>query len=211
MDEQLAAADTIRPDRTVLLVEDDSMVRGWVRMALAESEFRLVGEASSAAEVHALVEQRRPDILLVDYRLPDQVGTELIRSLRQSGVTTTAVVMTANSERGFNEAVRESGAQGSALKTGRIDELVATLRSVDGGEHAFDDRHPRRAVGRGALTPRERDVLRLVAGGATNREIAAALSIGDETVKTLLSRTFAKLGTRRRAEAVSAAHGLGLL
>jgi DNA-binding CsgD family transcriptional regulator len=68
-----------------------------------------------------------------------------------------------------------------------------------------------RERGRATLSPREREVLRLVAAGATNRQIAAELKIGDETVKTLLSRTFAKLGVRRRAEAVATAHKLGLL
>ena len=68
-----------------------------------------------------------------------------------------------------------------------------------------------RAPGRGALSPREREVLKLVAAGSTNREIAQQLGVGDETVKTLLGRTFAKLGVKRRAEAVSAAHERGLL
>jgi len=198
-------------DVTVLVVEDDSMVRGWVRLALEGSEFRLAGEAESAAEAIELVERRRPQLLLVDYRLPDRVGTELLRDLRQGGVTTPAVLMTANMERGFNETVREAGGQGSVLKSGRIDELVAALRGALDGGQVFDARHPKRAPGRGALSPREREVLRLVAAGSTNREIAVALDVGAETVKTLVARTCAKLGVRRRAEAVSAAHQRGLL
>ena len=196
---------------SVLLVEDDSMVRGWVRLALRDSEFRLAGEASTAAEALELVRRRRPDLVLVDYRLPDRVGTEYVRDLRREGIDIPAVLMTANAERGFNEAVRDSGAQGSVLKSGKIDELLAALHAVLAGEPAFDPRHPRRPPGRAALSPREREVLRLVADGATNREIAAALGVGDETVKTLLARTFAKLGVRRRAEAVSAAYSRGLL
>jgi DNA-binding CsgD family transcriptional regulator len=97
------------------------------------------------------------------------------------------------------------------LKTGRAQELLSALRLVAGGATAFDSRHPRREPGRAALSPREREVLRLVAAGATNKQIAAALSVGDETVKTLLARTFAKLGVRRRAEAVAAAHREELL
>jgi len=119
--------------------------------------------------------------------------------------------MTANEERGFNEAAREAGAQGSVLKTGRIEELAKALRSVLDGERSFDGRHPQRERDRGALSPREREVLRLIAAGSTNKEVAQALGVGDETVKTLLSRTFAKLGVRRRAEAVSEAHRRGLL
>jgi DNA-binding NarL/FixJ family response regulator len=119
--------------------------------------------------------------------------------------------MTANEERGYNEAAREAGAQGTVLKTGSAEELVDALRRVHAGEQAYDARHPQRSVGRGALSPREREVIRLVAGGSTNQEIAEQLGVGSETVKTLLARTFAKLGVRRRAEAVSAAHELGIL
>lgn len=196
---------------SVLVVEDDAMVRGWVRLSLRDSEFRIVGEAEDAVQARSLIERRRPDIMLVDYRLPDRAGTELIRDLRQEGFDTPAVLMTANTERGLNEAVRAVGGQGTVLKTGSTDEMLAALRKVIEGEHAFDPRHPPRDRGQAALSPREREVLRLVAAGATNRDVAAQLKVGDETVKTLVSRTFAKLGVRKRAEAVSRAHDLGLL
>jgi len=195
----------------ILLVEDDAMVRGWVRLSLRNSEFRVVGEAEDAATAVDLCRRRAPDLLLVDYRLPDMVGTELLRQLRQDGVTAPAILMTANGERGMNEAAREAGAQGTVLKTGKSGELLLALRLILDGGDSFDGRHPRRAAGQGALSPRERQVLELVAAGATNREVAAELGLGDETVKTLLARTFAKLGVRRRAEAVSAAHARGLL
>jgi DNA-binding NarL/FixJ family response regulator len=119
--------------------------------------------------------------------------------------------MTANPERGFNEAGREGGAQGTTLKSGSPHELLAALRTVARGDSAFDSRHPPRPAGRAALSPREREVVRLVAGGATNREVAQALEVGEETVKTLLARTYAKLGVRRRAEAVAEAQKQGLL
>jgi DNA-binding NarL/FixJ family response regulator len=198
-------------EHAILVIEDDSMVRGWVRLALEDSEFRVAGEASGAEDALSLARSRRPDVLLVDYRLVGATGTEVVRSLRLQGVKAPAILMTASPQRGLNEEAREAGAQGSVLKTGRLDELLATLRAVAGGQPSFDPRHPRRAAGRGALSPREREVLALVARGATNREIAAELEVHDETVKTLLSRTFAKLGVRRRAEAVSAAHDKGLL
>jgi DNA-binding NarL/FixJ family response regulator len=206
-----AVGDLGGPETRLLLVEDDSMVRGWVRLALEGTEFRLVGEASSAAEALELADRRRPDVLLCDFRLPDGKGTEIVRELRRRGDDAPAVLMTANLEPGLNEAAREAGAQATVLKSGRIDELLTALRSAVEGDDAFDSRHPRRAPGRAALSPREREVVRLVAAGETNKEIAAKLEIGDETVKTLLARTFAKLGVRRRAEAVSAAHELGLL
>jgi DNA-binding NarL/FixJ family response regulator len=196
---------------TVLIVEDDAMVRDWIQRSLEGSEFRIVGIAHTAGEVPALIERRRPSLLLVDHRLPDEIGTELLRNLRQSGVATPALLMTANEQAGFNEAARDAGAQGTALKSGRVEELLTALRAVAGGESAFDTRHPKRAPGRAALSPREREVLQLVASGSTNKEIAATLSIGGETVKTMLARIFAKLGVRSRAEAVAEAHDRGLL
>lgn len=195
----------------MLVVEDDAMAQSWIRLALEGSEFQIAGTASSAAETLELIERRRPELLLVDYHLPDTVGTELLRELRRQGISIPAVLMTANLERGFNEAAGEAGAQGSVLKSGRQDELIEALHNVAEGRQAFDVRHPKRDPGRGALSPREREVLREVAAGATNREIAAKLGVGEETVKTLVARTFAKLGVRKRAEAVDQAHNLGLL
>lgn len=196
---------------SVLMIEDDSMVRGWVRLSLEGSEFRIAGEATSGAEALDLIRRRAPRLLLVDHRLPDGTGTELIRSLRHEGIETPAVLMTAQPERGLNESARDAGAQGSVLKTGRVEELFEALRAVSAGRDSFDTRHPPRAKERQALSPREREVLRLVASGETNRQIAGSLEVGEETVKTLVARIFMKLGVRRRAEAVSTAHDRGLL
>ncbi|MEX1357071.1 MAG: response regulator transcription factor [Gaiellaceae bacterium] len=195
----------------MLLVDDDSMVRGWVRTALEGTEFRIAGEAASTDTVLDLARRRNPDLLLLDYRIADAKGTELVRALRQEGVRAPAVLMTANPERGFNEAAREAGAQGTVLKTGSAEELARAMRAVRRGEPAFDSRHPPRPPGRGTLSPREREALQLVAEGLTNQQIAERLGVGPETVKTMLARTFAKLGARRRAEAVALAHDRGLL
>jgi DNA-binding NarL/FixJ family response regulator len=196
---------------SLLVVDDDAMAREWVRLALQGTEFRVAGFAGSAAEALGVSERRRPDLLLTAYRLPDEAGTELVRRLRRSGYKAPAVVMTPSPEPGLNELAREAGAQGTSLKSGKVDELLETLRGVAGGGTAFDVRHPRREPGRVALSPREREVIQLVASGATNREIARTLGVGEETVKTLLTRAFDKLGVRRRAQAVAAAHNLGLL
>ena len=200
-----------RAEVTLLLVDDDQMVRGWVRTALEPTEFRILGEAESCAEAREFVRRHRPDLLLVDQRLTDGLGTELVRTLRRDGVAAPALLMTAARSRGFNELVREAGGQGSVLKSGSVSELLDALRSVAMGDGVVDTRHPPRAAGRATLSPRERQVLRLVAQGRTNREIAVELDVGAETVKTLLTRAFAKLGARRRAEAVAAAHERGLL
>lgn len=203
--------DRSTSETTVLVVEDDAMVRGWIRLSLESSEFRLVGEAASASEATELLPRRLPELLLIDYRLSDGAGTELVRALRLQGVAAPVVLMTAHYEPGFNEVAREVGAQGSVLKTGSSEELLKTLRSVRDGRAAFDPRHPARDPSRAALSPREREVLRLVASGRTNRQIAEDLAIGAETVKTLMTRTFAKLGVSRRAEAVATGQRMGLL
>jgi DNA-binding NarL/FixJ family response regulator len=196
---------------TVLVVEDDAMVRGWLRLSLKGSEFNIVGEAAGAMEAVDLIQRRRPALLLIDYRLNDGAGTALIRRLRHEGDSTPAVLMTAYGEAGFNEAARESGAQGSVLKTGSSEELLDVLREVRDGRGSFDPRYPSRDPGRAALTPREREVLRLLAAGKTNRQVADQLGVSTETVKTLVSRTFTKLGVHRRAEAVVTAQRMGLL
>jgi DNA-binding NarL/FixJ family response regulator len=199
-----------RATTTVLVVEDDAIVRAWVRLALKGSEFSVGGEAPTTAEALELVARRRGDLLLVDHRLPDDLGTELVRQLRRNGNPTPAVIIAARPEPGLNEAAREAGAQGSVLKRGSVDALLGALRRVAGGDEAFDPSHPRRPPRRGALSPREREVVRLLATGATNREISERLGIGAETVKTLLSRSYEKLGVSRRTEAVTAAHELGI-
>ena len=193
-----------------MVIEDDAIVRAWVRLALKSSEFCVGGEAPTTAAGLELVSRRRGDVLLVDHRLPDDLGTELVRRLRHAGNRTPAVIIAARAEPGLNESAREAGAQGSVLKRGSAEELLAALRSVTRGDEAFDPSHPRRPPRRGTLSPREREVVRLLATGATNREISVALGIGAETVKTIVSRSYEKLGVSRRAEAVTAAHELGL-
>jgi DNA-binding NarL/FixJ family response regulator len=193
----------------VLLVEDDAIVRDWVRHALAGSEFRIAGEATEAASALALVARRRIDIVLVDQHLPDRLGTEVVRQLRLAGARTPAVLMTATSQRGLNETAREAGIQASVLKSSDPAKLLTALRSALLGEELFDAAHPRRARGEAPLAPREREVLVLVAAGRTNRQIALELGISEETVKTLLERAYAKLGVRRRAEAVLEARRRG--
>jgi DNA-binding NarL/FixJ family response regulator len=197
--------------RSVLLVEDDAMVRGWIIASLEQTEFRVDAALRTAAEAVEIVPRSRADVLLVDLRLPDERGAELIRRLRAMGVRTPALLMTAVETQGLNELAREVAAQGTILKSGDSDHLLAALRAVAARRTWYDERHPPRDRTRSALTPRERDVLRLVARGRTNPEIAAALSVSRETVKTLLDRIYDKLGVRRRGEAVAAARDLGVI
>lgn len=197
------------PRLAVLVADPDALARGWIRLALRGTEFHVAAEAATAAEAAELVVRRRLDVLLAEHRLPDRVGTELVRDLRRKGISLPTVLMAATPERGLNETAREAAAQGAVLKTGSVADLLRSLRGALSGQHVFD--HPARSLGCAALSPREREVLQLIAYGSTNREIAATLGLGIETVKTLVARAFVKLGARRRAQAVSTGYTLGIL
>src|SRR4249920_1586386 len=108
----MAASVDNRAEIAVLLVDDDAIVRLWTEAVLQQTEFRVVGVASSAAEGVEVAVRREPQLILTDYRLPDRPGTELVRELRLRGILAPVVVMTANEERGLNELAREAGAQG---------------------------------------------------------------------------------------------------
>ena len=197
---------------SVLVVDDDAIVRDWVRQALTGTEFRIAGEAGTSAEALELLRRRRADVLLTDHWLPDdQLGTELVRVFRREGVKLPVVLMTAHPERGLNESAREVGIQASIVKSSDPSGLVSALRSVIEGRGFFDPQHPKRKEGEAPLAPRERDVIKLVAEGMTNRQVAANLGIGEETVKTLLERAYTKLGANRRADAVLEARRRGFV
>jgi DNA-binding NarL/FixJ family response regulator len=196
---------------TVGIVDDDAIVRAWLRASLEHSEFRVVGDATTAAEAVDLYRRRRPQLLLIDYRLPDGRGTELVRLLRQQGVSAPVLLITAAPEEGLNESVADAGGQGVVLKQSKPDALLSALRRVAAGEVLIDPRHPRRSPDQARLTARERSVIQAAAAGHTNPEIARQLGVGRESVKTLLSRAFAKLGARNRMEAVAAARRQGIV
>lgn len=207
---QAGATDATPSELKLALVDDDAIVRAWVRTAVSGTEFRLAGEAGRGAEGLDLVERRRPDILLVDQVLPDWKGTELVKELRRRGWEMPVVLMTAAPREGLNEDAREAGIQGTVVKSADVDVLLATLRLVAAGESAMHAPHPP-AQRRVQLSPREREILMFVAEGLSNNEMAVRLGISSETVKTMLYRAFEKLGVHRRSEAVAEAHRRGLL
>ena len=203
----------------VMLVDDHALVRSAVRQAISAPEIELVGEAANAEEALALAPALRPDILLLDIDLPGMGGLQLLAELAPRLPQTKIVMLTvSSSERDLLDAVAR-GAAGYLTKDLSPEALLRTLRGTQRGELAMSRRFAARALRhfadaarRGrisvgaaddllALSPRENDVLAMLADGLTDREIANALTISPRTVETHVSNILHKLGVRNRAEA----------
>jgi DNA-binding NarL/FixJ family response regulator len=204
----------------VLVVDDHPIVRqGLVAVLGDEPDLEVVGSAGSAEEALALAARHRPDVALLDLELPGLGGIEAIARFATASPDTAILVFTAydTDERVFG-AIR-SGAKGYLLKGAAADEIARAVRAVHAGgsylesrvaaKLVADVRAPRRS--HGELSERERSVLRLVAEGLPNKQIARALSITERTVKFHLASAFNKLGADNRAQAVALASQRGLL
>jgi DNA-binding NarL/FixJ family response regulator len=203
----------------VMLVDDHALVRSAVRQAISAADVELVGEAASAEEALALAPVLRPDILLLDIDLPGMGGLQLLQELAPRLPQTKIVMLTvSSSERDLLDAVAR-GAAGYLTKDLSPEALLRTLRGTQRGELAMSRRFAARALRHFAeaarrgrvtagveddlmgLSPRENDVLAMLADGLTDREIAGALTISPRTVETHVSNILHKLGVRNRAEA----------
>jgi len=201
----------------VLLVDDHEVVRVGLRSLLTrERGIEVVGEAANAAEAVALAARFRPDVVVMDVRLPDRSGVEACREIRSEAPEVKVIMLTSYAD---DEAVIASiiaGASGYLLKQIRGQDLVRAIETVASGQSLLDpavtqkvlDRMKRLASGRQPdeiteLSAQERKVLALVAEGKTNKEIAVALGLSDKTVKNYLSHVFEKLNLSRRAEAAA--------
>ncbi|GAA2214921.1 response regulator transcription factor [Nonomuraea monospora] len=198
----------------LLIADDHPIVRDGLRAALGgEPDLEIVGEAADGEEAVRLAGQLAPDIVLMDLRMPGLDGVGAIRRL--SGTGPRVLVLTT-----FDTDVLpalEAGASGYLLKDAPPEELIRAVRAVHRGETVLAPavagrlaEHLRRPA-RGRLSKRELEVLRLVAGGATNKEAAAGLFISEASVKTHLLHVYAKLDVRDRASAVAEAYRRGLL
>ena len=212
----------------VLLADDEALVRAGLRMILeAETDLEVVGEATDGAEALAMCRELHPDVALVDIRMPRLDGIQAARRISADPSLRTSVVMltTFDSDEHVVEALR-AGATGFLLKSMPRDQLVTAVRAAVSGDallapvllrRLLDDlvgragAEPANAPGIEQLTPREEEVLRLMAGGLSNAEIAARLVLGEGTVKTHVARVLAKLGVRDRVQAVVVAYESGLV
>jgi DNA-binding NarL/FixJ family response regulator len=220
------------PELRVVIADDQALLRTGFRMILTSGGLDVVGEAADGAEAVAAVRKLRPDVVLMDIRMPTMDGLEATRRiLEQSPGCRVLMLTTFDLDRYVYDALA-AGASGFLLKDVTPEHLVAAVRLVDTGDALLAPSITRRLVerfaagGHGreratqppaihrdltALTPREREVLTLIGRGRSNAELAEELTLSEATVKTHVARIFAKQTLRDRAQAVVLAYETGLV
>ena len=210
----------------VLIADDQALVRAGFRMILeSEADLEVVGEAADGREAVEEATRLKPDVVLMDVRMPELDGIEAARQLLADNSSAKIVMLTTfDLDEYVYEALR-AGASGFLLKDAGADELLHAVRVVAAGEALLSPSITRRLIEDYArrppareqpaalaeLTPRELEVLRLIARGLSNSDIARELIVGDATVKTHVARVFAKLDLHDRAQAVVLAYESGLV
>ena len=212
---------------SVLLADDQALVREGFRLILeVESDIEVVGEAGDGVETVEQAKRVRPDVILMDIRMPGLDGIAATRRLAQAGVAARVLILTTFDRDDYLYEAMKAGASGFLLKDVRRDQLVQAIRTVAAGDallaptlvrRLVEDfcRRPPPGVGPppalAELTERELEVLRLVARGLSNAEIAKELFLSEATVKTHLGHAMQKLDLRDRVQAVVLAYESGLI
>jgi DNA-binding NarL/FixJ family response regulator len=210
----------------VLIVDDDDLMRAGLRGVLSNDEaIEVVGEAGDGREVVYRTRLLRPDVVLMDVRMADVDGISATRELLAAFPEVKVVILTTFEQDDYIFGALSAGASGFLLKRTRPEELVAAVKTIAAGDSLLSPSVTSRVIERMAhqpapdasrdarldeLTPRESEVLELVARGLSNGEIAATLVIEESTVKTHVKRILAKLGVRDRVQAVIFAFESGL-
>jgi DNA-binding NarL/FixJ family response regulator len=210
----------------VLIADDQALVRaGFRRLLEAEPGIEVVGEAGDGLHAIELARRRAPDVVLMDIRMPTLDGLEATRRLLASGAAARVVILTTFDLDEYVFDALRAGASGFLLKDSPPEQLIAAIHVVAEGEallappitrrliEQFARRPPPRAAAErlAELTPRELDVLRLLARGLSNAEIAAELVLGEATIKTHVAHVLTKLALRDRVQAVVLAYETGLV
>ncbi|MGN9910589.1 response regulator [Phytohabitans sp. LJ34] len=213
----------------VVIADDQALVRSGFRLILTAGGIDVVGEAADGAEAVAAVRRLRPDVALMDIRMPGMDGLEATRRVLEHAPECRVLMLTTFDLDRYVYAALAAGASGFLLKDVTPEHLVAAVRLVDTGDALLAPSITRRLVERFAagdvaagtpaaihrdlagLTPREREVLTLMGRGLSNAEIAAALTLSEATVKTHAAHIFGKLSLRDRAQAVVLAYETGLV
>jgi DNA-binding NarL/FixJ family response regulator len=214
--------------RRVLIADDQALVRTGFRLILeAEEDIDVVGEAGDGQEVIAASRRLRPDVILMDIRMPKLGGLEATRRILESDETACRIlILTTFDLDEYVYSALQAGASGFLLKDVSADQLVSAVRRVTVDDALLAPSITRRLIARYArtpavspvagsalssLTPREVEVLKLVAGGLSNADIVNALVLSEATVKTHVAHILAKLGLRDRVQAVVFAYESGLV
>ncbi len=211
----------------IVLVDDEAMVRAGLRMLLeVQPDLEVVGEAADGLQAVEVAARTAPDVVLIDIRMPRLDGIEAARRILAARPATKVLVLTTFDEDEHVSAAVRAGVNGFLLKVSPPEQLLDAVRAVAAGNGLLDPAvtvrvirslaaapqvDAARAARLGTLTDRETDVLRLVARGLSNAEIAAELFLGEATVKTYLSRMLTKLDLRDRVQAVAFAYESGLV
>jgi two-component system response regulator NreC len=209
----------------ILICDDHAVVRAGIRLILEqEAGFEIVGEAASGEELIAEASRLRPDIVITDLSMPGLGGLEALPRVRQAAPDAKILILTVHEDEAYFFRALEAGAAGYVLKGASAEEFLAALRLVVGGgvpiphtlaQHLLADYADRTKDSppphHAQLSPREREVLSLVAEGRTNKEIAGRLSISVRTVERYRASIMNKLGLHNRAELVAYAVRRGLL
>jgi DNA-binding NarL/FixJ family response regulator len=197
-----------------VLVDDHPVVREGLRSMLVGDEIEILGEAGSAAEATDLCARLAPDVVLLDLELPDLHGLVLLPRIKRVSPATAVLVLTMHDDPSLVRAAVQAGAAGYALKGANRQELLSAVRAVREGRAVLDPALLRSLAaeaaevphrGHEALTPVERDVLRHIASGLTNRQIAGQMRWSLATAKKYVQRVLEKLGVSDRTQAAVAA------
>jgi DNA-binding NarL/FixJ family response regulator len=214
------------PRVRVLIVDDDDLMRAGLRGVLSSDDaIELVGEAGDGRQAAYRTRLTRPDVVLMDVRMPDLDGISATRELLAAFPEVKVVILTTFEQDDYIFGALSAGASGFLLKRTRPEELIAAIHTIAAGDSLLSPSVTSRVIERMAgqpspdaesdprleeLTPRETEVLALVARGLSNAEIASQLVIEESTVKTHFKRVLAKLGARDRVQAVIFAYETGL-
>ncbi|MFD7324430.1 response regulator [Streptomyces sp. NPDC059875] len=220
-------ADHTDPAVRVVLTDDQPLVRTALRMVIAETpDLDVVGEAGSGAEAVELAETLRPDVIVMDLRMPGMDGIEATRRIMADQTSTRVLVLTTFDDDDYVYGALRAGASGFLVKDMGLDDILAAIRVVAAGDALIAPSVTRRLIedlaGRpasgpprrgelGAITEREREVLTLIGSGLSNTEIAEELVISVATAKTYVTRLLAKLDARDRVQLVIIAYETGLV
>jgi DNA-binding NarL/FixJ family response regulator len=203
----------------VVLIDDHDLVRGGIKTMLeSQGDIEVIGEASDGIQALSTVEASLPDVVLIDVIMPKKDGIEATREIKDAFPNVGVVVLTGHDEQQFVFDALKAGASGYLLKTAELDEVVETVKAVAQGEGRLDPNLATQVLSEfqtyqkadvaevyQPLTPREREILKLMSDGLPNKTIASRLSISERTVTTHVANIYSKLHVNNRVSAIQEA------